>query len=638
MNWLMNSTTDWSQVLAFLVDCALKGSVVIMVAAVAVRLLRRHTAAARHTVWSAAAAAQLVIPVLTTLLPTWRVPVLDEPAWVTTAATTNVAQPQNSAELTPPSSNVPPTETPARIETSSSSRTHPASTAPTWRPSPLMVLTALWMLGCIAVLVRLAAGTAVVSRMAGRGERVIDEKWLGLLHRLAVGLGIRRPLTLLRGDALAVPVTWGIVYPVVLLPNDAESWPEERRRYVLVHEMAHVKRLDAFTQLITQFALAIFWFNPLVWVVSREMRRERENACDDYVLTHGTKPSEYATDLLELVRGIDTDDHRSVAPAFAALAMARRSEFEGRMLSILDPRIRRNGLSRKGVVMSLITAILVITPLAAFSPFSPQQAPVNEGLPDSFKVSILPAAPSTAVDSSTPQSSSAPKAAGVKTESSSSGSATEVCDKVSYSTGTSTNIHDDSERPDDRTIRIVQRTRGRCIEAMLTGRIAFSADEHDIATMGRRARARFRELLAGSDRELVITSDGGQPRREYLVNGRSAEYDADGRAWLASMIVTVLRESGYNAKERVGRLEQQGGVNRVLTEIDSINSSGAKSNYYVALLELGRSIPDAEKHATTHSHRPVGASLASSRPASPRHCRPSNSLWGTPDDLLASLD
>ena len=103
---------------------------------------------------------------------------------------------------------------------------------------------------------------------------------------------------------------------------------------MLVHEMAHVKRLDAFTQLIPQFALAIFWFNPLVWVTASECGASAENACDDYVLTHGTKPSDYATDLLELVRSIDTDDHRGVAPAFAALAMARRSEFEGRMLSI----------------------------------------------------------------------------------------------------------------------------------------------------------------------------------------------------------------------------------------------------------------------------------------------------------------
>ncbi len=597
MNWLTSFTTDWSQVLAFLIDCALKGSVVIAIAAAAVWMLRRHTAATRHTVWSAAIAAQLVIPVLATLLPTWRVPVLDEPAWVTPPATTET---QTRAEITPSSTQDLGTQTPAnRLENSPPSSTAPASTTqatPAWRPSPFMVLAALWMLGCIAVLGRLAAGTAVVSRMAVRGQRVTDEKWLGLMHRLAVNLGIRRPLTLLRGDALGVPVTWGIVYPIVLLPEDADSWPEERRRYVLVHEMAHVKRLDAFTQLVAQFALAIFWFNPLVWVAARQMRRERENACDDYVLTHGTRPSEYASDLLELVRNIDTEGHRGAAPAFAALAMARRSEFEGRMLSILDPRIRRNGLSRKGVLMSLITAIIVTIPLAAFSPFSPLQASVSAVLPDSlmsFKVAITNATPPAPIASGVSESPPASEPGGQTPKSSSSGSAIETCDKLSNGTGTSTSIHDSNEGPEDRTIRLVQRTRGRCVEAMLAGRIGFTADERDIAGISSGARARFREVLPGSDRELIITSDAGQPRREYLVNGRTAAYDDGGRTWLASMILTVLRESGYNAVARVRRLDQEGGVNRILTEIDAIRSPGAKRNYYEALLELGRSMSDS---------------------------------------------
>src|SRR5688572_13363785 len=594
MSWLTNSTVDWSQVLAFLIDCALKGSVVIATATAIVWMLRKQTAAVRHSVWSAAVAAQLVIPVLALVLPTWRVPMLNEPSWVSSAPSIEAANDKDA----PPSNTNRTTQAPeVRLENNPSTSTQPNTSSPaaaSWRPSRALVFAGLWILGAFAVLVRLAAGTAVVSRMAIRGHRVTDEKWLGLLHRLAVGLGIRRPLTLLRGDSLGVPVTWGIVYPVVLLPDDADSWPEERRKYVLVHEMAHVKRLDAFTQLVAQFALAVFWFNPLVWIAAKEMRREREHACDDYVLTHGTKPSVYATDLLELVQTIDTDTHRNVAPAFAALAMARRSEFEGRMLSILNPRIRRNGLSRKGVVMSLITAILVITPLAAFSPFSVQQAPVHEGLPDSFKVSIVADSQTAPVDSATPQSSAVSKPSGGRTDSNSSGEPGEVCDKLSNKAGTSTSIHDSDERPESRTIRIIQRTRGRCIEALLTGRITFSADEKDISTMSRDARARFRELLPSSDREVVITSEGGQPRHEYLVNGRSAELDAAGRAWLASMIVTVVRESGYNAKERVGRLEQQGGVNRVLTEIDSIRSTGAKRNYYTALLELGRSIPESD--------------------------------------------
>ena len=605
MNWLSTFAPDWSQTLVFLLDNALKGSVVIGLAALAAWLLRRNSAAARHSVWSAAITAQLVIPVLSAVLPTWRVPVVAQPSWIARAPAPVPTVPNAEATSTP-STATGEAET-DRIANTPTPASPPIAAAPEprWNVSPITLLAALWLLGCVAVLVRLAAGTAVVSRMAVRGQRVIDEKWLGLLHRLAVTLKISRPLTLLRSDALGVPVTWGIIYPVVLLPEDADEWPEERRQYVLVHEMAHVKRLDAFTQLIAQFAQAIFWFNPLVWIAVGQMRRERENACDDYVLTHGTRPSEYANDLLQLVQDIDTEGHRAAAPAFAALAMARRSEFEGRMLSILNPRIRRHGLTRGGVAMGLLGTLIIAAPLSALSPFATIPAKEKEGLPESFRVNIIGSGDSASPGISALQGSSKPTSQ--RTES--SGASVETCDRAGNLTGTRTSIHDSDERPEYRDLRFVQSRPGRCVEADLFGIVRFTSDERDIADIGRGARVRFREVSAGVDREMTITSEGGQPRRAYSVSGRSSTVDDEGRAWLASMILTLLRESAYNAPERVRRLDQEGGVERVLAEIDAIRSSGAKHAYYGAFLELGRPLNDSTlTHMLTRMRREFAAS------------------------------
>jgi len=154
----------------------------------------------------------------------------------------------------------------------------------------VQIIAAIWFVGALLVLLRLAIGTWRVGQLAREGARVEDGVWLSLAQRLANRLGVTRPLTLLRGERLAVPVTWGIVYPAVLLPHDADSWSEERRRFVLVHEMAHVKRFDALTQLLAQLSLAVFWFDPLVWLAAHQMRVEREHACDDYVLRDGTTP------------------------------------------------------------------------------------------------------------------------------------------------------------------------------------------------------------------------------------------------------------------------------------------------------------------------------------------------------------
>ncbi len=79
-------------------------------------------------------------------------------------------------------------------------------------------------------------------------------------------------------------MTCGAWHPVLLLPDAAENWPLERRRVVLLHELAHIKRLDWLTQTLAYIAGSLHWFNPLVWLAARRMRVEREQACDDLVL------------------------------------------------------------------------------------------------------------------------------------------------------------------------------------------------------------------------------------------------------------------------------------------------------------------------------------------------------------------
>ncbi len=157
-----------------------------------------------------------------------------------------------------------------------------------------------------------------------------------------------------------MPMTWGWIRPVVLLPAEADSWGVDRRRGVLLHELAHVKRLDCLTQAIARAACAVYWFHPLAWVAARRMRVERERACDDVVLLAGARASEYAGHLLEVARGL----RASRAAALAVLAMARPSQLEGRLLAILDPDRRRRGPGRGMALIALITATLMLLPLA----------------------------------------------------------------------------------------------------------------------------------------------------------------------------------------------------------------------------------------------------------------------------------
>src|SRR5579872_6256956 len=123
------------------------------------------------------------------------------------------------------------------------------------------------------------------------------------------------------------------------MPVDAAGWSDECRRIVLLHELAHVRRGDVATQLVARLAVILNWWNPLAWTAWRKFLEERERATDDLVLGAGARPSDYAGRLVEVARAMQPAPNLG----WAAVAMARRSELEGRVASILDPQVNRSG-------------------------------------------------------------------------------------------------------------------------------------------------------------------------------------------------------------------------------------------------------------------------------------------------------
>jgi beta-lactamase regulating signal transducer with metallopeptidase domain len=626
-----------------LFDAALRGAIILLGALVLTVLLHRRSAATRHAIWAGAVAAQVLLLVLAVWGPRWRVAApemvsalipatADErapaPASPERSAPASVLSAPDGATSSAPTVNST-TESGATVARAATES--PAPTPSPKRPSFTTVLLALWAIGAAAVLLRLAVGTMLVARLARRGQRIDDGGWLSLAQRLANTLHIDRPLILMRGDRLGVPVTWGVVYPVVLLPDDADEWPEERRRYVLVHEMAHVKRLDALTQLVGQLALALFWFDPLIWIAVRRMQLEREHACDDYVLRHGTQPSRYAADLLEMVQSLGTPAHRAAQPAFAALAMARRSEFEGRMLSILDPVLDRHPLHRGRTLMSALAALLVIVPLAALRPYRPAPQPEQSvavsahSSSSASRSATTDSATSAQTDRSTARLESAdsarsPLAARLSTDSSrvngavatssaagshsasSSTSATssstsssarddDSCERFRYGNSSQSSFHmhaDDSDAGN--TLRYLEFDQNRCRQASITGKIVTTADENRIVALTPvpAARAYFRERDASTDRELTFAYTSNDARTlapHYRVNGVDRPFDDEGQRWFAGLLPRILAEASINVEPRIARWRVREGVGGTLRHIGELRSSGAKRAHYDVLLD-----------------------------------------------------
>jgi hypothetical protein len=109
--------------------------------------------------------------------------------------------------------------------------------------------------------------------------------------------------------------------------------------------------------LLTQLTCALYWFNPLVWLAAHDMRSEREQACDDLVVSAGARPTSYAEEILRIAAGHSTN----IFEPCGAIAMARPSRLEGRLLAILDDTRNRRTLSPLATTtaMLLLTAVLI---------------------------------------------------------------------------------------------------------------------------------------------------------------------------------------------------------------------------------------------------------------------------------------
>jgi hypothetical protein len=159
-----------------------------------------------------------------------------------------------------------------------------------------------------------------------------------------------------------MPLTWGALRPSILLPAEADAWPEERRRVVLLHELAHVARRDCLVQTLAAVCCAAYWFHPGAWWAARKMREEREQACDDRVLAAGARASDYAGHLLDVARAYRTP------LCAAAIAMAAPSQLEGRVRAVLEPRRDRRAITRRTGAVCAGAVLLASAPLAAVSP------------------------------------------------------------------------------------------------------------------------------------------------------------------------------------------------------------------------------------------------------------------------------
>lgn len=324
--------------LVWLIDASVKGTAQLALALALSCVLRRSEARVRRALWNVALLSVLVTPMLSYMTPSWRLailPTLPDRLQSEAAAGPTPGKHIASGLHTPPvpiTSPNPVAQPPLRLEQLTANPPQLSAPRESLRTPWAVLILGIWLIGVVAVLSWLLIGLRRADRCARTAVPLIDEPWCSLNSRLSMQMHLPRKITLLRHDEIAVPFTWGFFRPVVLLPAGAESWSVRRRYLVLAHELTHIRRNDWLMQILAQIACAVYWFNPLTWVAAKCLFLERERACDSDVIALGTKPSEYASHLVDITKLMPS---RRTAPV-ATLAMVRGSQLRARVVSILN--------------------------------------------------------------------------------------------------------------------------------------------------------------------------------------------------------------------------------------------------------------------------------------------------------------
>lgn len=331
---------------------ALKGALFLVLIFLIRLVIRTASASARYFLIAAGIITVGCLPLLTLITPDWKLPL---PAALQTRI---VPEPAPLPSLNEPSHTL---------------QIDQPSTAPIMAEEPSFSTVALgdlflylWLLGTAAAIGRVLMGLAGGAKK-GRPIMEPDLTYIGdLIGKASMEIGFRQDIAVRVGGRTGVPHVRGIIRPVLYLPQNVLRWPEDRLMSVLLHELAHIKRGDHFLWPLANLAVSWLWFNPLVWLALAQMRKEKERACDDYVVAYGRCRINYAQHLLDACLSL----RGSAKLAPFSLQFAQKNEVQERITYMLNQRMDRRPISRAKQLAFIFLILTVLVPLTSITGFS----------------------------------------------------------------------------------------------------------------------------------------------------------------------------------------------------------------------------------------------------------------------------
>ncbi|MBG8552654.1 M56 family metallopeptidase [Hymenobacter guriensis] len=416
MNWL-EQTLSPALVRALgwtLVHSLWQGAVVALALGGLLLVLRRHTATVRYRVAGLALGTMLLLASVT-FGRYYYAALVEVPSSFQASNDANVRLASWQATGTP---TIAPTEAPALVVADEDAPLGPLAAWQRYFDQNLPVLVTAWLLGLLAMTLRLLGGLAYVQRLRHYRVQPLGVEWQHRLGALADKANLQRPVALLESALVRVPMVVGHLKPAILLPlGTVTGLSNTYLEAILAHELAHVARRDYLMNLVQSVAEILFFYHPAVWFVTATMRVERENCCDDTATALvGGNPLTLARALTALA---ELNLSPRLTPQLAMAAVGSRGTLLGRVRRLVQGRTAptfTEGFMAACVVLGGLMLLTTAVALADPRPLTHPRNPLGNLLPDAFTSEDTTKQQSTSTTSSTSTETTTPLVAKVPAE------------------------------------------------------------------------------------------------------------------------------------------------------------------------------------------------------------------------------
>lgn len=215
----------------------------------------------------------------------------------------------------------------------------------------------VWILGVFIFILKFILSFFYTYRLKKINTQSISEEWLDKFLKLQEQLKVNRTVNFIESQLVKVPLVLGYLKPVVVIPIEMLSgMPSNQIEAIIAHELAHIRRNDYIFNVLQTIIETVFFFHPAIWYISSQIRKERENCCDDMALTVCEGSLVYAKALVS-VQEFTLNRH------YSAVA------FSGRKKHLLN-RIKRMIMKQKvksNITDKIIAALIILSSVLALS-------------------------------------------------------------------------------------------------------------------------------------------------------------------------------------------------------------------------------------------------------------------------------